>query len=140
METSKVRPVKKFMGGRYTPQEVHAAYAFPLNARCNGCGAPPTMRALLFIEAQEALKRGMLPDLTAFDAETTLSLEEKLIRTLIHFKGPSGPVAYFRFSITYSCPLCRHAMHKELAKVPSYMLVEINEGPDPKNRLVLGYH
>lgn len=140
METSRLRPTKKFMNGRYTPQDVHAAYAFPLNAKCTGCGAPPTIQALVFIEAKEALKRGMLPDLSFLDAETTLTLEEKLTRTLIHFKGPSGPVAYFRFSIAYSCPLCRHAVEKELAKAPSYMVVEINEGPDPKNRLVLGYH
>jgi len=43
---------------------------------------------------------------------------------------------YVRVSMVYSCKACAPALEKSLAKLPSWMIVEINRGPGPDKILV----
>lgn len=114
---------KKFMGGRYTPQEVHAALAFPLDAKCQGCGRRPTIRAITMCELSEAKKR---PDVAAILAQDPVSL----IQRTVMLKGSDGQgIPYLRMGLAYSCESCAPTMEKELAKAPSHWVIEINRGP-----------
>lgn len=124
---------KMFDRGRRTPQEYHQQTAFPLNAKCAACGRPPAVRALVFVPLADARRLGMfgMEELTAAAAAA-------MLQTVVQLKGPSGPVSYVRVSSAYSCKSCQPAFEKTLAKAPSWCVVEIQRGPDPTNRVVVG--
>ena len=125
--------MKRFDGGRRTPNEYHREHAFPPSAECAGCGGPPAVRAIVLAELKEAIKHRMVP--ASLDGRITAAVA----RTLVDLRGPSGPVKHARISATYSCDNCRKTMEVALAKAPSWCIVEINEGPNPRNRVQVGY-
>jgi hypothetical protein len=127
---------KKLFGGRYTAQEVHQQYAFPMNAKCP-CGARPLIRAIVMAELSEMKKINPLFD-EALNAVVQLS-PEMVTNNLVQIKGSDGrPTPYIRVGIAYSCARCRPTMEKALAKTPSHFIVEINRGPTP-DKTVTGY-
>ena len=127
--------MKRFDGGRRTPNEYHREFAFPPTAKCAGCGGPPAIRAIVLVELAEAIKRNMV-QAPLFGQ----IVHPDVAKTIVQLRGPSGPVPHTRVSLTYSCDLCRKTMEVELAKAPSWCVVEINEGPDPRNKVQVGYH
>lgn len=121
--------VKRFGQGLITPQEYHIRHAFPPGARCTACAARPSVRAIVMIPYDDAVRQGMVPP-------GHMAGEEVLSR-VCQLKGSDGRgVSYLRLSIAYSCPRCQSAFEKSLAKLPSYAVVDIHRGPDPHNRIV----
>jgi len=113
---------KKFMGGRATPQEVHAAMAFPRDAKCV-CGARPTVRAITLCELSECKRTDAVAELLA---QNPVALVERTVM----LKGSDGlPTPYVRMGVVYACASCGPTLEKTLAKAPSHWVVEINRGP-----------
>jgi hypothetical protein len=123
--------LKRFDGGNRTPQEYHRAHAFPPAAKCSGCGGPPAVRAVVLAPFDEVSQRGMLPH--------DELVNPSILQTVVPLKGADGQaVPHVRLSITYSCSRCRREFERALAKAPSWCFVDINEGPDPTNRVQVG--
>lgn len=114
---------KKLFGGRKTAEEVHQQYAFPIGAKCAGCGRRPLIRAIVMMEMKEALKNpavSMMAQISPGD----------LFKNIVQIKNSEGkPTPYFRCSVCYACKDCSREMEKQLAKAPSHAIVEINRGP-----------
>lgn len=126
---------KRFNGGNRTPQEYHAQFAFPPNAKCSACSAKPQLRAIVMIPLDEAEKRGMVPPGAA---QAPLMFPD-IAPVLVPIReSGSAPSFYVRTSIAYSCKSCRKNFERALASAPSWAIVEINRGPDPTNRVSLG--
>lgn len=122
---------KKFMDGRYTPEELHQKYAFPPNQKCM-CGSRPLVRAIVMMELKEAIK--MSPEIEVAQFTHPSLFMQSVVA--IHPSGPNSmPVPYFRVSVTYACKRCRPEMEKALAKMPSHCIVEIGEAP--KNEKII---
>lgn len=106
---------------KYTAQEIHQAWAFPTNAKCGGCWRRPLLRAITLAPLADA--RSKWPEIEQ------LSVQELVERT-VTLKGASGqPVLFVRIGVAYSCASCAKEMEQTLAKLPSWVLVEINRGP-----------
>jgi hypothetical protein len=122
----RARHTTKFAGGRMSPEEMHAKYAFPPSAKCAACGKRPQIRAIVMMELAEAKKNEALVRLMEFDPETFLA-------QLVQIKGSDGRATpYYRCSVTYACRSCSKAMQHQLAKAPSHCIVEINHGIGPQ--------
>lgn len=114
---------KKLFGGRRTAEEVHQQYAFPIGAKCAGCGRRPLVRAIVMMEMAEAMKNPQLALLSAL-------APEDFMKSVVQIKDSDGkPTPYYRVSVVYSCKSCSREMEKQLAKAPSHCIVEINRGP-----------
>lgn len=131
---SKVQHIRKFDGGRRTPQEYHAEFGFPPNAKCAACSAKPTVRAIVMMSLDDAEKRGLAPP----GSSKMPMLFPALQPVLVQLREAGSPRWYVRVSLAYSCSRCRAGFERELAKAPSWAVVEINDGPDSKNRVSLG--
>lgn len=114
-----------------TPQEFHAAHAFPKGAKCAGCSNKPQVRAIVMMSAVDAEKMGMIPK----GAGKAPVLFKELAPFLVKINDGGTPKWFIRTSMAYSCRACRKDFEKALAKAPSYCVVEINEGPDYRNRV-----
>lgn len=124
------RHVKKFMDGLKSPEEVHAQYAFPTNAKCQGCNTRrPTIRAIVMYPLRDAMRE--IEGLAVL-AQTH---PQQVTSIMVQLKGSDGkPAAYIRTGMAYSCTSCGPTLERTLAKnLPSYAVVEINRGPsNPK--------
>ncbi len=119
---ARTRHIKKFAGGRFTAQEVHAHLAFPPDAKC-ACGQRPAMRALTMCELAEATK-------TEEVAQLLERMPQALVERTVMLRGSDGkPIPYLRMGIAYACKGCTPLLEKALAKAPSHWVVEINRGP-----------
>lgn len=120
--SARSRHLKKFTGGRFTPQEVHAHLAFPHDAKCI-CGQRPTMRAITMCELSEARKAEEV-------AQLLESNPAALVQRTVMLKGSDGlPIPYLRMGMAYACTACSPTLEKTLAKAPSHWVVELNKGP-----------
>ncbi len=118
-----------------TPQEFHAKYAFSPTAKCTACNCKPHIRAIIMWPLDEAEKRGLIPE---GSAKMPL-LFPAIAPVLVPIKGSGpNPDFYIRTSMAYSCKQCKKRLFSTLAKAPSWCIVEINEGPDPTNRVQVG--
>ena len=124
---------KTFAHGRMTPQEMHRMFAFPLDARCAGCGGRPHVRAITMVSIKDALAQGLV-------SQSEVTSADFLGKCMVPIQETKGtkPVPYIRLSNAYSCDRCRREFEKALAKLPSYMIVEINAGPEETNRVLVG--
>lgn len=60
-----------------------------------------------------------------------------LITLLVQLKGSDGkPEPHIRLGMTYSCKQCQPMFERALAKLPSWVLVELNRGPGPDKPIV----
>ena len=118
---------KKFMNGEMTPQEMHSKYAFPVGAKCAGCGGPPLVTIRSFAEEAEMLKRD--PRLKV------LQLVEPEKYGSIPLGTKMG--AYLRISEVFACASCAPDAERAAAKHPSWCFVDINRGP-AEMRIVVG--
>jgi len=120
----KVRHIKKFMGGRMTPEEVHSKYAFPPGARCECCKSSKlSVRAITLAPFSDVMSHskmfGMLDPVT-------------VAQMIVQIKGSDGrPIPYVRIGIVYACKQCVPVLERFLAKLPSWVIVEINRPPKP---------
>ncbi len=124
MNTSSPRQRRKLFD-QYTAEEVHQKYAFPIDAKCAGCGRRPLIRAIVMMELKEARKNPLIDELM-------LLSPQDFMKGVVQIKQADGRLEpYYRLSVTYACKSCRKAMIKQLAKAPSHCIVEVNEGPGP---------
>jgi hypothetical protein len=90
------------------------------------------VRAIVLAPFDEANKRGMLPPGAA--------INPAVLQSIVPIKGSSGqPEPFVRLSIAYSCSRCQPEFEKALAKAPSWCIVELNRGPNPTERVQVGY-
>ncbi len=123
--------LKRFDGGRRTPQQYHTEFAFSPNARCSsGCGRRPEVRAIVMCPFDEAVKRNMLPEGAMFNPE--------IMKLIVTVNEGGKPKPYVRISVTYACKSCQAEMEKAMAKGPSWCIVDIQRGPDPTNKVQVG--
>lgn len=120
--------VKKFAGGRETPQEMHARIAWA-GRRCLHCKGPPAIRIKVFAPVEELKQRS--PHVMAGLASAFPGGSIPVVPT-VH-----GPM--LKTTDVVFCARCAPAAERAAAKGPSWALVEIDRGPDPKNRVVAGY-
>ncbi len=126
---SKTIHIKKFAGGAMSPEEYHSKFAFPPGATCAACSNRPMIRAIIMMELAEARKNPLVDQMMLMDPGS-------FMQHVVHIKQSDGSgKPYFRVSVVYACKSCRRALEKQLAKAPSHCIVEINSGPDPKNRV-----
>jgi hypothetical protein len=121
MSDDKKKPIheKKVFNG--TPaSEIHRKYAFG-NNRCI-CGEHPAIQIKAFATAA---------DLDRYEPSILLKIAKD--------NGGRVPVAEFtygkfvRMATVYACDRCRSTAEKAAASMPSWVLVEINAGPNPNN-------
>lgn len=130
---------KKFMDGRMSPEEAHAKFAFPVGAKCTGCGAPPTIRGIVMAPLDEVRKRDPDFDTLASLANINPEAATRFYEMLVQIKGSDGkPTPYVRISTAFSCKSCSKTFEKTLAKAPSWCIVEINRGPGPDKLVTSG--
>lgn len=121
---------RKLFGGRMTAEEVHQKYAFPPGAKCR-CGRRPLIRAISMAPLADA--RRHWPELDVLASESPV----ELFKRLVELKGSDGkPAPFVRLGIAYACQDCRRDMERAMAKLPSWVLVEINRGPGTDRPLV----
>lgn len=130
-----VQHIKRFDGGRRTPQEYHNAFAFPPGAKCSGCKARPQVRAIVMVSAKDAERMGWIPPGAGANPRAFPEIVPVLVK--LREGGPQG-TDYVRVSVAYACSVCAPEMERTLAKAPSWAVVEIGRGPDPTNRVSLG--
>jgi hypothetical protein len=123
---------EKFLNGTLTPQEFTAAHTFGPYARCNGCGGAPVISATVFVPYDEAVKRGLVPP--GHEANQQILDVSCMLLT----GSNREPEPHVRLSKAYSCRVCQPAFERGLAKSPSWAVIDINRGPDPTNRVVVG--
>lgn len=118
--------VRRFMGGLQTPQEVFRSHAFPKGAACASCKGPPAARFTVYVLWDDAVRR-----------DPTLLLMDEGALAAITVRLKQGRA--IRISNAYACERCRPAAERYVAKnAPSYAFVDIDAGPEPTNRVVVG--
>lgn len=127
---------RKLFGGKMTAEEAHAKYAFPLNARCTGCGTRKGLQTRFITLAP-------LDEMRRRDPAVELLMQNDpaaFIKVLVPIKGASGqPEPYLRIATIYACGPCTPAAELAAAHGPSWAIVEINRGPG-KDKVVSGYN
>jgi hypothetical protein len=132
-QSSSVIHRRKLFGGRYTAEEYHSKYAFPVGAKCQACGAPPITRVIVMAPLSEMRRRN-----GALDALASCS-PQSLVEQLVQIdEGDGTPKPYLRVSVVYACKQCSPALEREAAKAPSWCIVEINRGPGPDKVVTSG--
>ncbi len=118
----KIVHVDKFMQGTMTPNEVHRKYAYGTH-KCE-CGLPPAGRILSFASVVDMTR----------DEERRARLQDLTMRN-------EGRVPMVKFTYgdfvklgeTFFCDLCQSTAEKAAARLPDWVLTEIDRGPDPHN-------
>lgn len=119
--------IRKFDDGRRTPQEYHAQFAFKPGTKCVTCGGPPMARIRVFASVDE-LKARAPQFLLAIASASPFGAGQL----------PTVPTKYgpmVKVSETVFCKSCTPQAERHAARGPSWMLVEINRGPDADKML-----
>lgn len=112
---------KKLFQGRATAQEVHAKYAFPTWAKCQGCSKTHGLQVRAIVLCPVDYMKQHDPMFEQLMEVNPQKFQEILVQTKY------GP--FIRLTTTYSCESCSPALQKSLAKLPDYMIVDLNYGP-----------
>lgn len=115
---SEVLHIKKFDGGRSTPDEFHRQHGFSrASARCTVCGAPSAIRIRVLAQLSELTKRQ--PELVGAIAAS----------------NPNGPYVptiktthgdMVLISDVGACDNCKVSAERTAAKHPSWVIIEID--------------
>lgn len=126
---SKVIHTKKLFAGE-TAEEVHQRLAFPVGAHCQTCQAKPVMGAITYAAFKDARER--YPEIAALSEQAVALL---LVRLAIDAERRGVPC--IRLGRSYSCAFHRKDFERALAKLPSWILVELQTGPQ-KSKFLSG--
>lgn len=108
--------------------------AFPKNAKCGGCsGKRPIVRAITMAPFDEAKKKW--PEIESLAVRAPQLLMQRMVMIKENPYDKAGK-PYVRIGLQYSCSGCAPAMERALAKLPSWVIVEINRGPGPDNPII----
>lgn len=111
----------------FDAQTYHAQHAFPPHARCV-CGRPPVGRAIVMAPYDEAAKRLNLPPM--------FMAGPAVLERIVYLKGGDGrPAAHVNLSTVYCCEGCQSPFEKALAKTPSWAVVDLSYGPNPRRAI-----
>lgn len=121
----KVIHLKRFASGKMTPQEMHVQ---SLHKSCAVCGAPATVRLRTLVQLSELVKRQ--PEFVAQVMATNPNGPYVPAVPTIH-----GPMV--KVSDIGTCPNCRKAAEVAAARGPSWAIVEIVEGPESRNPVLV---
>ena len=121
--------IRRFMDGRATPQQVHGAWAFKPGAHCLACSRRPVTSVRIFWPIDELVRRD--PQFA-----TLLQADPAMVMQMV--VQMSDGKHYVRVSSALACPQHSSYLEKVAAKAPSWAVVDINRGPDPTNRVVVG--
>jgi hypothetical protein len=126
MGRPKVIHTTKLFGGRETAEEVHRKHAWA-GGRCYMCGDRVTAIKLSY---------AMSPvDLVAREPRiTAMLLEQSEDGQLPVWLSKYGPMVWFWTE--YACSTHQRYVEREAAKLPSYVLVEIDRGPGRDKTIV----
>ncbi len=132
----KVVHIKKFghITGE-TPTEMHRRTAWK-GARCSNCTSPAAIRILTFVPVEELKVRA--PNVYAGLVTDCAERGEGLPVTRLKSSKVSDPKPYLCAATVYACSHCQAAAEKAAAHSPSFAIVEIDRGPDPTSRVVVG--
>ena len=120
------RHIKKFMGGRATPREVHAATS--VRRQCLKCPARAIMRIRVLADLDELTRR------------------QPVFTALVAADAPGGRVptvdtTYGKMVMLHdvgACAMCRKAVEVQVAHgAEDWMLVEVDRGPAPINAQIM---
>lgn len=115
--------IKKFMGGRMTPEEAHAKLG--IRKKCLGCGQPATFRVRMFATAQDFMR--YMPREAAYVASQNPA-------------GPFIPTTKMTYgdmvliSDVGACNLCKSKLQKQAAKHPDWMFPEFDDAARFKDK------
>lgn len=120
---------RRFMGGAETPQEVHRKVVYA-GKKCP-CGLPPASRAITFAPVSE---------LRARDPERIIWLAQQNGGQVpvVEMNTGTSVQKFIRLGEVFACDICKPALAKAMAQLPSWVLVDWDEGPDPRNRVQVG--
>lgn len=118
---SKKIHIKRFAGGKMTPQEMHVQ---AMHKPCALCGMPASARLRTLVQLNELIKRQ--PEFVAQVAATNPA--GPFIPTVPTTYGPMVKV-----SDVGACTRCRKQAEIAAARGPSWAIVEISEGPEARN-------
>ena len=129
---SKVIHTRRFADGKETPQEMHARVAWA-GKRCLKCGGKPhiVIRVIAPLKELQRLCPEVLMAIAAGNPDPAHRGEVPVIPTVY------GPM--LRVSEVVACRLCAPDAEKAAAHGPSWTIVELDRGPDPKGRVVVGW-
>jgi len=117
----RARHIRKLMGGAMSAREVHQKHAFPPGAKCQSCGRRPLLRAITLAPIDEAKR--YYPEIEALPSPD-------LFKILVPLDpGDGKPRPHVRLGVAYACRECGPTMERALAKLPSWVVVDINRGP-----------
>lgn len=123
---AEVRHLKKFAGGRTTPQKMHADLAFPRTAKCGGCQRKPLIRAITLAPLDEMRRRQ--PGLDALMTADPNGFMSQIVKIRENSEDKAGK-PYLRVGVAYACESCKKSLEQAAAKSPSWCIVEFNYGP-----------
>ena len=110
--------VKKFMNGKMTPMEAHRRFAWG-NKPCTTCGGAPVIRLKTFMKADDftsVVEPGIMAMIAA-------ACDGKLPTVPTKF----GPIV--RIGDAYACKACQKDAEVAAARLPEYVIVELDRGP-----------
>lgn len=116
---------KTFMGGRMTPEEVHAKLG--IRKKCIGCGAMATFRVRMYATADDFMKH--------MPREAAVIAAGNPLGPFI----PTVPMTYGNMvliSDVGACPNCKATLQKEAAKHPDWMFPEFDDAARFKDNLL----
>lgn len=120
---------KRFMGGLETPQETHRKVVYA-ERKCE-CGLPPASRAITFAPLKEVWTRQP-------ERVMELSRLHGGQVPLVELNTNGTPVKFIKLGEAFACDICKPALEKAMAKLPSWVLVDWDDGPDPRNKVQVG--
>jgi hypothetical protein len=116
----RIHGIKKFMGGRMTPEEIHAQLG--VGKPCKGCQRP----ALIVIRSLCTLKD--------WKDKVSAGFQQLVGALTPDGHPPTFPTKYgpmICIGELFVCKSCAPAAERVAAKHPDWILIEINRGPKP---------
>ena len=118
--------IKKFMDGKETPQETHRKIVYA-GRKCP-CGLPPASRAITFAPFKELWNRE--PERVSW-----LVQQNNGQVPIVELNTNGTPEKFIKLGEVFACDICKPALEKAMAGLPSWVLVDWDEGPDPRNKV-----
>jgi hypothetical protein len=113
------RKLKRFADGKETPMQMHQRLAWGGKV-CTTCGGAPVLRIKTFMKVEDF----------------TVNVEPGMMAMIAQACGgklPSVPTKYgpiVRIGDAFACRACQRDAEVSAAKLPGYVIVEFDRGPD----------